>query len=193
MCSSDLELERREPFAAPEELYNDFVRAFPFNETADQLRATAEIMADLSSRFPMDRLLVGDVGFGKTEVALRAAFRVVASGRQVCVLAPTTILAQQHFSTFQSRLAGFPVSVGLLSRFVSRKEAAATLARAEAGEVDVVIGTHKLLQKGVRFKDLGLLVIDEEHRFGVMHKEGLKRAYGAVDILSANADRKSVV
>lgn len=181
------ELERREPFAAPEELYNDFVRAFPFNETADQLRATAEIMADLSSRFPMDRLLVGDVGFGKTEVALRAAFRVVASGRQVCVLAPTTILAQQHFATFQSRLAGFPVSVGLLSRFVSRKETAATLARAEEGAVDVVIGTHKLLQKGVRFKDLGLLVIDEEHRFGVMHKEGLKRAYGAVDILSLSA------
>ncbi|MBR1672852.1 MAG: DEAD/DEAH box helicase, partial [Fretibacterium sp.] len=168
-------------------LYDEFVRAFPSVETADQLRAVSEIMADLSGPFPMDRLLVGDVGFGKTEVALRAAFRAVNSGYQVCVLVPTTILAQQHYATFQSRLAGFPVSVGLLSRFVQKKEMAQTLKRAEAGELDIVIGTHKLLQNGVKFKKLGLLVIDEEHRFGVMHKEGLKRAYGSVDILSLSA------
>ena len=181
------ELERRSPWDEPGDLYDEFVRAFPYAETADQLRAVSEIMADLSGPFPMDRLLVGDVGFGKTEVALRAAFRAVTSGHQVCVLVPTTILAQQHYATFQSRLAGFPVTVGLLSRFVPKKEMAQTLQRAAEGTVDIVIGTHKLLQDGVAFKRLGLLVIDEEHRFGVMHKEGLKRAYGSVDILSLSA------
>ncbi|MBQ9566378.1 MAG: DEAD/DEAH box helicase [Synergistaceae bacterium] len=181
------ELERRPPWEPTGELYEAFVRAFPYSETADQLRAVSEIMDDLSGPFPMDRLLVGDVGFGKTEVALRAAFRAVTGGYQVCVLVPTTILAQQHYATFQSRLAGFPVSVGLLSRFVSKKELDATLRRAAEGSVDIVIGTHKLLQKGVHFKKLGLLVIDEEHRFGVMHKEGLKRTYGTVDILSLSA------
>ena len=181
------ELERRDPLAAPGELYDSFVRAFPYTETADQLKATAEIMEDLSGPFPMDRLLVGDVGFGKTEVALRAAFRAVAAGRQVCVLVPTTILAQQHYGTFRSRLSGFPVSVGLLSRFTSRSEAGRTASSAEDGSVDIVIGTHKLLQKGIKFKNLGLLVVDEEHRFGVMHKESLKRTYGAVDILSLSA------
>ena len=181
------ELERRPPWEETGELYNEFVRAFPYAETSDQLRAVSEIMADLSGPFPMDRLLVGDVGFGKTEVALRAAFRAVTSGYQVCVLVPTTILAQQHYTTFQSRLAGFPVTLGLLSRFVSKKDAAATLERAAEGRVDIVIGTHKLLQKGVSFKRLGLLIIDEEHRFGVMHKEGLKRTYGTVDILSLSA------
>uniref|UniRef100_UPI00262D2113 DEAD/DEAH box helicase n=1 Tax=uncultured Fretibacterium sp. TaxID=1678694 RepID=UPI00262D2113 len=181
------ELERRDPLAAPGELYDSFVRAFPYTETADQLKATAEIMEDLSGPFPMDRLLVGDVGFGKTEVALRAAFRAVAAGRQVCVLVPTTILAQQHYGTFRSRLSGFPVSVGLLSRFTSRSEAGRTASSAEEGSVDIVIGTHKLLQRGIKFKNLGLLVVDEEHRFGVMHKESLKRTYGAVDILSLSA------
>lgn len=181
------ELERRDPLALPGELYREFVRAFPHTETADQLKATAEIMEDLSGPFPMDRLLVGDVGFGKTEVALRAAFRAVAAGRQVCVLVPTTILAQQHYGTFRSRLSGFPVSVGILSRFTSKSEAGRTMADAENGAVDIVIGTHKLLQKGMAFKDLGLLIVDEEHRFGVMHKESLKRTYGAVDILSLSA------
>lgn len=181
------ELERRDPLTDPGELYESFVRAFPYTETADQLKATAEIMEDLSGPFPMDRLLVGDVGFGKTEVALRAAFRAVAAGRQVCVLVPTTILAQQHYGTFRSRLSGFPVSVGLLSRFTSRSEAGRTASSAEEGSVDIVIGTHKLLQRGIKFKNLGLLVVDEEHRFGVMHKESLKRTYGAVDILSLSA------
>mgnify|MGYP002625038729 CR=1 FL=1 len=181
------ELERREPFDANGEMYNDFVKAFTFNETADQLKAIDEIMKDLSGKFPMDRLLVGDVGFGKTEVAMRAAFRVVMSGYQVCVLVPTTILAQQHYATFQSRFSGFPVKVGLLSRFITPKQAKETIAAASEGKVDILIGTHKLLQKGVKFQKLGMLVIDEEHRFGVMHKESLKITYGSVDILSLSA------
>ena len=181
------ELARREPFSAPDSMYEDFVKSFQFNETADQLKAIDEIMKDLSRKFPMDRLLVGDVGFGKTEVALRAAFRVVMSGFQVCVLVPTTILAQQHFTTFQSRLSGFPVNVGLLSRFITPKQSKETIKATSDGKIDILIGTHKLLQKGISFKKLGLLIIDEEHRFGVMHKEGLKQIYGSVDILSLSA------
>ena len=181
------ELERRQPFSPNGEMYADFVKAFPFNETADQLKAIDEIMSDMSGNFPMDRLLVGDVGFGKTEVAMRAAFRAVTSGFQVCVLVPTTILAQQHYSTFTSRLAGFPMKVGLLSRFISTKEAKTTIADTAEGRTDILIGTHKLLQKGVAFKNLGLLIIDEEHRFGVMHKESLKSTYSGVDILSLSA------
>ena len=181
------ELERREPFAPTDEAYSEFVKAFAYNETADQLKAVSEIMSDLSGNFPMDRLLVGDVGFGKTEVAMRAAFRVVMSGFQVCVLVPTTILAQQHYTTFQSRLSGFPVKVGLLSRFITPKQAKEAIALTADGKIDILIGTHKLLQKGVSFKNLGLLVVDEEHRFGVMDKEGLKRTYGSVDILSLSA------
>ena len=181
------ELARREPFAPNGEMYADFVKAFPFNETADQLKAIDEIMSDMSGKFPMDRLLVGDVGFGKTEVAMRAAFRAVTSGFQVCVLVPTTILAQQHYSTFTSRLAGFPIKVGLLSRFINAKETKKTIADTAEGRTDILIGTHKLLQKGAAFKNLGLLIIDEEHRFGVMHKESLKRTYSGVDILSLSA------
>ena len=181
------EIERRPPLDEPEEMYEKFVKAFPFNETQDQLKAISEIMQDLSSNFPMDRLLVGDVGFGKTEVAMRAAFRFVMSGFQVCVLVPTTILAQQHYTTFQSRLAGFPIKVGLLSRFVTKKQSLKILEEISENKIDILIGTHKLLQKGVNFKNLGLLIIDEEHRFGVMHKEGLKKIYGAVDVLSLSA------
>ena len=181
------ELERRPPYAATDEAYDEFVKAFTFNETADQLKAVKEIMADLSSNFPMDRLLVGDVGFGKTEVALRAAFRVVMSGFQVCVLVPTTILAQQHYAAFQSRLSGFPVNVGLISRFLTAKQSKEVLKSTEEGRVDILIGTHKLLQNGVKFKNLGLLIIDEEHRFGVMHKESLKISYGKTDVLSLSA------
>ncbi len=181
------ELERRKPFNEPDAMYDDFVKSFQFNETADQLKAVNEIMKDLSSPYPMDRLLVGDVGFGKTEVALRAAFRVVMSGFQVCVLVPTTILAQQHYATFQSRLSGFPINVGLLSRFITPKQSKEVIKSASEGTTDILIGTHKLLQKGISFKNLGLLIIDEEHRFGVMHKEGLKKTYGSVDILSLSA------
>ena len=181
------ELERRPPYSETDEAYDEFVKAFTFNETADQLKAENEIMSDLSSNFPMDRLLVGDVGFGKTEVALRAAFRVVMSGFQVCVLVPTTILAQQHYAAFQSRLSGFPVNVGLLSRFITAKQSKEVLKLTEEGRIDILIGTHKLLQKGVNFKNLGLLIIDEEHRFGVMHKESLKISYGKTDVLSLSA------
>jgi transcription-repair coupling factor (superfamily II helicase) len=181
------ELERREPFGNIDDLYRDFVAAFPHPETADQLKAVADIMEDMDQPFPMDRLLVGDVGFGKTEVAMRAAFRTVAAGKQVCVLVPTTILAQQHYTTFTARMSGFSIKIGLLSRFVTKTKATRTLENAMSGTVDIVIGTHKLLQKGIGFRDLGLLVIDEEHRFGVMHKESLKRTYGAVDILSLSA------
>ena len=181
------ELERREAFPETDGTYDDFVKAFPFNETSDQLKAVDEIMKDLSSPYPMDRLLVGDVGFGKTEVAMRAAFRVVMAGFQVCVLVPTTILAQQHYSTFQSRLSGFPIKVGLLSRFITAKQSKQALEDTAEGKTDILIGTHKLLQKGVKFKRLGLLIVDEEHRFGVMHKEGLKATYGSVDILSLSA------
>ncbi len=181
------ELERRAPYAENDSAYDEFVRAFAFNETADQIKAVNDIMSDLSSNFPMDRLLVGDVGFGKTEVALRAAFRVIMAGFQVCVLVPTTILAQQHYAAFQSRLSGFPVNVGLLSRFITSKQAREVLKSTEEGKIDILIGTHKLLQKGVKFKALGLLVIDEEHRFGVMHKESLKRTYGKTDVLSLSA------
>lgn len=181
------ELERRPPYAPNDEAYDQFVKAFAFNETGDQIRAVEEIMKDLSSNFPMDRLLVGDVGFGKTEVALRAAFRVVMGGFQVCVLVPTTILAQQHYSAFQSRLSGFPVKVGLLSRFTTKKQSQEVLNSIADGKIDILIGTHKLLQKGVKFRDLGLLIIDEEHRFGVMHKETLKETYGKTDVLSLSA------
>jgi transcription-repair coupling factor (superfamily II helicase) len=181
------ELERRKPFGNIDDLYRDFVAAFPHPETADQLKAVADIMEDMDQPFPMDRLLVGDVGFGKTEVAMRAAFRTVAAGRQVCVLVPTTILAQQHYTTFTARMSGFSVKIGLLSRFITKAKATRTLEDAMSGAVDIVIGTHKLLQKGIGFRDLGLLVIDEEHRFGVMHKESLKQTYGAVDILSLSA------
>ncbi|MCL2103391.1 MAG: DEAD/DEAH box helicase, partial [Syntrophorhabdaceae bacterium] len=165
------ELERREPMKNIDDLYREFVAAFPHPETADQLKAVDDIMGDLDQPFPMDRLLVGDVGFGKTEVAMRAAFRTVAAGKQVCVLVPTTILAQQHYTTFTARMSGFSVKIGLLSRFVTKKKAERTLEDAMSGAVDIVIGTHKLLQKGIGFQNLGLLVIDEEHRFGVMHKE----------------------
>ena len=181
------ELERREPRISPDDMYDKFVSAFPFNETLDQLKAIEDIMRDLSSNFPMDRLLVGDVGFGKTEVAMRAAFRVIESGFQVCVLVPTTLLAQQHFNTFQSRFAGFPVKIGMLSRFVSSKQSAKIISEIRENKLDIIIATHKILQKGIDFKNLGLLIIDEEHRFGVMHKEGWKKIYGSVDVLSLSA------
>ena len=185
------ELERRDPLNKAYDLYREFAAAFPYSETADQIKAVADIMNDMDQKFPMDRLLVGDVGFGKTEVAMRAAFRAVASGMQVCVLVPTTVLAQQHYATFTARMSGFSIKIGLLSRFVTKAKAERTLEAAKNGLVDIVIGTHKLLQKsssdGVIFKKLGLLVIDEEHRFGVMHKEALKRVYGAIDILSLSA------
>jgi len=161
--------------------------SFPYEETADQLAALAEIKADMESDRPMDRLLCGDVGFGKTELALRAAFKAAMSGRQVALLAPTTVLAQQHFHVFSQRLEKFPVTIGMLSRFVDAETQAHTLEGLKAGQVDIVVGTHRLLQRDVRFKRLGLLIIDEEHRFGVMQKERLKKLRTQLDVLSLSA------
>ncbi len=161
--------------------------SFAFEETTDQLRAIADVGRDLESPLPMDRLLCGDVGYGKTEVAIRAAFQVVADGKQVAVLAPTTVLAFQHFETFRRRLAAFPVRIEMLSRLRNRREQKKTLDDLEAGKVDIVIGTHRLLSHDVRFPDLGLLVVDEEQRFGVGHKERLKEMRQSVDVLAMSA------
>jgi transcription-repair coupling factor (superfamily II helicase) len=162
-------------------------QSFPYDETPDQVRAMEEIKSDMHESRPMDRLLCGDVGFGKTELALRAAFKAVMDGKQVAILVPTTVLAQQHFLTFQERFQPFPVKVEMLSRFRSDAEANDILRRLSTGELDVVIGTHRLLQKDVRFKDLGLVILDEEQRFGVMQKEKLKQLRASVDVLSLSA------
>jgi len=165
----------------------EFEGSFPFEETPDQWTAIEAAKRDMQQPKPMDRLICGDVGFGKTEVAIRAAFKAVMGGKQVAVLVPTTVLAQQHFNTFVERMAEFPVSVELLSRFRTKKQADAVIAALAAGSVDVVIGTHKLVQPNVRFKDLGLVIIDEEQRFGVLHKEKLKMLRQTVDVLTLTA------
>jgi transcription-repair coupling factor (superfamily II helicase) len=167
--------------------YESFAAGFAFTLTEDQARAIDDVLADLAAAKPMDRLVCGDVGFGKTEVALRAAFAAVGSGRQVAVLVPTTLLAQQHYETFADRFADCPVTIESLSRFRTAQEHRDILARLAAGQLDIVIGTHRLLQKDVRFKDLGLVIIDEEHRFGVRHKERLKSLRAEVDILTLTA------
>ena len=161
--------------------------AFPFVETGDQLLAIAEVKGDMERTRPMDRLICGDVGYGKTEVAIRAAFKAVTDGKQVAVLVPTTVLAEQHGSTFRERTAGFPVRVEVLSRFRSEQEQREIVGAVASGEVDIAIGTHRLLQKDVQFKDLGLVVIDEEQRFGVSHKERLKQMRAEVDTLTLSA------
>lgn len=161
--------------------------AFPYEETEDQLRALAQVKADMQAKQPMDRLIFGDVGYGKTEVALRATFKAVTNGKQVAVLVPTTVLAQQHYETFRRRLATFPVTVEVLSRLRSDREQARVLEGLKRGDVDVVIGTHRLIQRDVQFRDLGLVVIDEEQRFGVRHKEHLKRLRKEVDVLTMTA------
>ncbi|SDC49810.1 transcription-repair coupling factor (superfamily II helicase) [Geodermatophilus telluris] len=161
--------------------------AFPYQETPDQLGAIEEVKADMMNPVPMDRVICGDVGYGKTEIAVRAAFKAVQDGKQVAVLVPTTLLANQHFKTFAERFAQFPVTVAVLSRFQSDAESAETLRRLAAGEVDVLVGTHRLLQPTTRFKDLGLVIVDEEQRFGVEHKEYLKTMRTAVDVLSMSA------
>lgn len=165
----------------------EFEDAFEFEETTDQNTAIADIKKDMSRATPMDRLLCGDVGYGKTEVAMRAAFKAVADSKQVAVLAPTTVLAFQHFETFKKRFAAFPVSIEMLSRFRTAAEQKKVLANLEAGKVDIVIGTHRLLSKDVKFQDLGLLVVDEEQRFGVAHKERLKEMRQNVDALALSA------
>ncbi|MGH2380984.1 MAG: transcription-repair coupling factor, partial [Candidatus Limnocylindria bacterium] len=161
--------------------------SFPYTETLDQARSIEEFKADMLKRRPMDRLVVGDVGYGKTEVALRAAFKAIQDGKQVAVLVPTTVLAQQHLITFQRRLAAFPIRVGMLSRFVSKKEQERTVDGVADGSVDLLIGTHRILSKDISFADLGLLVVDEEQRFGVSHKERIKAMRREVDVLTLSA------
>lgn len=165
----------------------DLEASFPYTETPDQARAIDEVKRDMENARPMDRLLCGDVGYGKTEVALRAAFKAVMNGKQAAMLVPTTVLAQQHFETFSNRLTPFPVKVEMLSRFRTPSEQAEILLGLESGEVDIVIGTHRLLQNDVLFKDLGLLIIDEEQRFGVTHKEFFKKMRTEIDVLTLTA------
>lgn len=180
-------LRERPPWQGDAELLGDMIGSFPYEDTVDQAKADSELEVDLSSKHPMDRMLCGDVGFGKTELAVRAAFRVVNGGGQVAVLVPTTVLATQHERTFKERLADFPVEVAALSRYVTGKRAKEVVERTERGEIDVLVGTHRILSKDVRFKDLGLVIIDEEQRFGVSHKEHFKQLRAEVDVLTLTA------
>jgi transcription-repair coupling factor (superfamily II helicase) len=175
------------PFSPDTNMQHEFEDAFDFNETDDQLTAIADIKRDMESTQPMDRLLCGDVGYGKTEVAMRAAFKAVQDGKQVAVLTPTTVLSFQHYESFKRRFANFPVNVEMISRFRTAKEQKAILEKAEAGKIDILIGTHRVLSKDLKFQDLGLLVVDEEQRFGVRHKERLKQMRAAIDVLSMSA------
>jgi transcription-repair coupling factor (superfamily II helicase) len=181
------ELRQGFAFSPPDQLYREFEATFPYEETADQLQAIEETIEDMQSSKPMDRLVCGDVGYGKTEVALRAAVKAVLDSKQVALLVPTTVLARQHWESFKKRLAEFPVRVEMVSRFRSSAENRKTLEAAAAGKIDILIGTHRLLQRDVLFKDLGLMIVDEEQRFGVSHKEKLKQLRAEVDILTLSA------
>ena len=174
-------------FTLDGQAYRQFSDSFPFEETDDQRNAIEAVLGDMQSKQAMDRLVCGDVGFGKTEVAMRAAFVAVNDNKQVAILVPTTLLAQQHYDNFKDRFADFPIEVGVLSRFNSTKEQKETLERMSDGKLDVVIGTHKLIQQDINFKDLGLLIVDEEHRFGVRQKEKIKALRADVDILTLTA------
>ncbi|MGB9030390.1 MAG: transcription-repair coupling factor [Acidobacteriaceae bacterium] len=174
-------------FPVDNEFQREFEDAFDFTETDDQISAIADIKRDMESTLPMDRLLVGDVGYGKTEVAMRAAFKAVQDGRQVAVLTPTTILAFQHFETFKIRFRQFPINIEMISRFRTPKEQKLILEQVESGRVDILIGTHRLLSKDIKFHDLGLLVVDEEQRFGVRHKERLKQMRREIDVIAMSA------
>ena len=174
-------------FASPDAMYREFEAAFEYEETPDQQRAIDETLTGMQNKKPMDRLICDDVGYGKTEVAMRAAFLAVEGGKQVALLAPTTILAQQHLQTFRHRFRNYPVRIEMISRFLTAKEISQVLQETAKGNVDIIIGTHRLLQKDVEFKDLGLVIIDEEHRFGVVHKERLKKLRQLVDVVSLTA------
>ena len=184
---ADRDSEKGYAFPPDDAYQKEFEDAFPYSETDDQLRSTAEIKHDMEKTRPMDRLLVGDVGYGKTEVALRAAFKAINNNKQVAFLVPTTILAQQHYETMLDRFEGFPVEVGLLSRFRTKKQQNETIEKIKHGQIDIVVGTHRLLSQDITFSDLGLLVIDEEQRFGVKHKERLKQLRSQVDVLTLTA------
>lgn len=181
------ETEKGYAFPKDDYLQKQFDANFPYSETRDQLRSIDEIKADMEKPKPMDRLLVGDVGYGKTEVAMRAIFKAVTGGKQVAFLVPTTVLAQQHFDTLKKRFAGFPIEISLMSRFKTRKEIKETEKGLADGSIDVVVGTHRILSKDVHFDDLGLLIVDEEQRFGVKHKEKLKQLKNNVDVLTLTA------
>ena len=174
-------------FPRDNEWMREFEDAFEYSETEDQGQAIKDVKRDMESSQPMDRLLCGDVGYGKTEVAMRGAFKAINDNKQVAVLAPTTVLAFQHFETFKQRFAAFPVTIEMISRFRSAKQQKEILQRVEAGKVDILIGTHRLLSKDVKFTDLGLLIVDEEQRFGVRHKERLKQMRKEVDVLTMSA------
>jgi transcription-repair coupling factor (superfamily II helicase) len=174
-------------FPAGNEFVREFEDSFEFNETEDQAQAITDVMRDMESSQPMDRLLCGDVGYGKTEVAMRAAFKAVSDNRQVAVLAPTTVLAFQHYETFKQRFAPFPVTVEMISRFRNPKQQKEILQKTEAGKIDILIGTHRILSKDLKFSDLGLLIVDEEQRFGVRHKERIKQMRKQVDVLTMSA------
>jgi transcription-repair coupling factor (superfamily II helicase) len=179
--------QKGQSFKINKQDYQDFAEAFPFEETADQQTAIDAVIKDMSSATPMDRLVCGDVGFGKTEVAMRATFVAVMDGQQVAILVPTTLLAQQHYQNFQDRFADLPIHIAQLSRFVSKKQQTETLEAISKGEVEIIIGTHKLLQKTVKYHNLGLIIIDEEHRFGVKQKEQFKSLRAQIDVLAMTA------
>ncbi|BHH86350.1 transcription-repair coupling factor [Desulforhopalus sp. 52FAK] len=181
------EIKEGRQFSAPGPLYHELEESFPFDETPGQANSINDVIDDLTSDKPMDRLICGDVGYGKTEVAIRGAFKVVEDGYQVAILVPTTVLAEQHAKTFIERLKGFPVNIGCINRFRTGAEQRRLLGDINEGKVDIVIGTHRLLSKDVQFKNLGLLIIDEEHRFGVAHKEKLKKLRAEVDIMTLTA------
>jgi transcription-repair coupling factor (superfamily II helicase) len=174
-------------YPAGNEFVREFEDTFEFNETEDQAQAITDVMRDMESSQPMDRLLCGDVGYGKTEVAMRAAFKAVSDNKQVAVLAPTTVLAFQHYETFKQRFAPFPVTIEMISRFRNAKQQKEILQKLEAGKIDILIGTHRLLSKDLKFTDLGLLIVDEEQRFGVRHKERIKQMRKQVDVLTMSA------
>lgn len=181
------QMEEAQPFSAPDEVFREFEAAFPYEETADQMAAIQDVLEDMQSGRPMDRLICGDVGYGKTEVAIRAAFKAALDSKQVAVVVPTTILARQHYATFLERFKDYPVNIEMVSRFRTPAEQKKVIAGLADGSVDVVIGTHRLLQRDIYFKDLGLVVIDEEQRFGVSHKERLKKMRAQVAMLTLSA------
>ena len=175
-------------FSPSDRHYEEFSSSFPFEETPDQARAIEDVYYDMSDSKPMDRLVCGDAGFGKTEIAMRASFRAAMEGKQVAILVPTTTLAEQHYQTFAGRFHAYPVRIEVLNRYKTSAQQKKIVEDINKGLVDIAIGTHRLLQKDVKFKDLGLVIIDEEQRFGVAHKERLKKMRALVDVLTPDGD-----